>query len=132
MAPATAAVQRGESQEAVEVFGKAVLGPKRFAQLSPERMEQVRQNFIDAEFVGSGFPPIQPQDLRKLAKPTMLLAGDESPAFFHRVIERLVELIPNAHRVVIPEASHLIHEDNEPAFIAETHAFLAEASPIQL
>lgn len=51
--------------------------------------------------------------------------GQRSPRIFHRLNDRLEELLPRATRVVIPGASHLVHEDNAPAFNEAVLAHLA-------
>ena len=123
--PATAAAKRGDMEMAMRIFGRAVLGPKFYGQLSPSRREQVAANAIKAEFLGSGYPPLDAEELIKLQVPTLLVNGSESPKLFHRLTDRLEELLPQTRRVEIGEASHIMHEDNAPAFNEAVLSFLA-------
>lgn len=65
-----------------------------------------------AQLMGAGFPPLSDDDVRGVRAPTLLLAGDRSPAFLGRLTDRLQELLPDAERAAIADASHLMHEDN--------------------
>lgn len=114
--PATAAAERGDMEKANRVFGQAVLGKEAYAGLSEERLRQVRDNTIPAELLGSGFPPVDPDAVGRMERPTLLVSGAESPALFHRVAERLDELLPDHERVVVPGASHIMHEDDPATY----------------
>jgi pimeloyl-ACP methyl ester carboxylesterase len=118
MEPATAAARRGDMEQAMHLMGRAVLGRDAYARLSASRLEQVRANAVPAEFLGSGFPPIDGAALRGVRVPALLVEGQRSPRLFHRLIDRLEDLLPLATRVTIPDASHLVHEDNAPAYTA--------------
>lgn len=124
VAPATAALERGDLDGALERMGGAVLGREWFRNLSPERREQARANLISAELLGSGFSPLAEEQVRSIARPVLLLSGARSPRLFHYLIDRLAELIPNAERVEIPQASHLVHEQNPEAWKVTVLDFL--------
>jgi pimeloyl-ACP methyl ester carboxylesterase len=125
VAPAIAAFKRGDTDAAIRKIGPAVLGRKAFARLTAERLEQVRANTIGAEFLGTGFAALDDDRLKALGMPTLLLIGDESPQLFHRLMDRLAQLIPHARRASIAGASHILHEDNPAAFLAAVLPFLA-------
>jgi pimeloyl-ACP methyl ester carboxylesterase len=122
--PATAAARRGDMEEVMQRMGRAVLGPQFHARLSPERRDQVRANAIAAEFLGSGFPPLDERALRAMELPVLLVNGQRSPRVFHHLTDRLDELLPGAERIEIADASHLMHEDNAPAYNAALLAHL--------
>lgn len=122
--PAKKAARNGEMEKAMRVFGRTVLGPKFYKNLSESRREQIRANAIKAELLGSGFAPLKPNDLRQIACPTLLVNGVQSPKVFHRFVDRLCELLPHTRRVQIPRASHNMHEDNPRAFNQEVLSFL--------
>jgi pimeloyl-ACP methyl ester carboxylesterase len=122
--PAAAAARRDDMEEAMRLFGTTALGPEAFRQLSKARLAQVRDNLIKAEFLGSGFVPLEAEQIRRIHIPTLLLNGQRSPGLFHRLIDRLQELLPNSERVKIREASHIIHEDNASAYNAALLSFL--------
>jgi pimeloyl-ACP methyl ester carboxylesterase len=128
MAPATKLARRGDAVAAMHTFGRAVLGRAFHDRLSPERREQVEANAFVAEFLGSGFPPLDDAAVRNVNVPTLLLAGEHSPALFPRLLDRLEELLPRTERAVIPKASHILHEDNPAAYNAAVLSFLSKAA----
>lgn len=129
LGPATAAAERGDMDEAMRLFGTAALGREAYGRLSKGRKEQVRANLIRAELLGSGFPPLDAESLRGIQTPTLLLTGQSSPGAFHRLADRLEELLPQTERAVIPDASHIMHEDNAPAYNAAILSFINEHGP---
>ena len=124
--PATLAARRGDLDAAMRIFGTAVLGSEFYRGLSSSRLEQVGANAIAAEFLGSGFAPLKDEDVRGIQAPTLLVSGQHSPAVFHRLLDRLEELLPHAERVEVRGASHIMHEDNATAYNAALRSFLAK------
>lgn len=124
--PAAAAARRGDMVAAMRLLGRAILGRRFYRRLPRARLEQVRDNAIAAELLGSGLPPVRDEDVRRLSGPVLLLNGAESPPLFHRVADRLEDLLPRAERRRIRGASHILHEDNPASFNGEVLAFLAE------
>lgn len=124
--PATAAFRRGDMEAGMRIFGTAVLGREAFHRLSESRSSQVRDNLIKAEFLGSGFAPLDADRVRGVNRPTLLVTGQRSPRLFHRLTDRIQELLPHAQRIEIPAASHMMHEDNASAYNAAVLSFLAE------
>ncbi|MFN2291240.1 MAG: alpha/beta fold hydrolase [Anaerolineae bacterium] len=125
VAPATKAFERGDREAALEAFARAVLGHQAFDGLSPARRQQAWDNLIDAELLGSGFPPLKDDDLGAVQAPALLLAAQQSPRIWHRLLDRLEELLPEAERVEILDASHIMHEDNRDAYNRAVLSFLA-------
>ena len=128
MGPATTAMESNNKEKAMEAFGKAALGSHAYAGLSEARKEQIRANLIRAEFVGSGFPPLDQEKIRHIKVPTLLISGHHSPRLFHHLLDRLHELIPHSERSVIREASHIMHEDNAADYNAAIRSFLEKHS----
>jgi pimeloyl-ACP methyl ester carboxylesterase len=54
-----------------------------------------------------------------------LLGGQHSPAIFPRVLDRLEELLPETERIEVPNASHLLHEDDPTTYHRALRSFLA-------
>jgi pimeloyl-ACP methyl ester carboxylesterase len=108
-------------------FGTAVLGRETFGRLSPERLEQVRANFIGAEIVGSGYEPLESAAVRDIDPPVLLITGQRSPRLFHRFTDRIEQLLPRSQRVDIPGASHIMHEDNPPEYNSALLSFLRQS-----
>ena len=51
-------------------------------------------------------------EVRGVATPTLLLHAERSPKFLRLLTDRLEELLPNVGRIEVPDASHIMHEDN--------------------
>jgi pimeloyl-ACP methyl ester carboxylesterase len=122
--PAKKAAKRDNIEEVSRLMGRAILGEEFYNQLSESRREQVRVNTIKAELLGSGFAPLRPEELRELEIPTLLVNGEKSPNVFHHLSDRLKELLPHTKRVQIPNASHIMHEDNTEAYNKNVMSFL--------
>ena len=129
LGPATRAFERGDREEGQERFGRAVLGSDAYERLSDERREQVWDNLIEAEFLGSGFVPVAESDVESIEQPTLLLGAEDSPRLFGHVLDRLEGLMPVTTRSRVPDASHILHEDNPEAFVSTTLRFLDSSDP---
>jgi len=119
--PARKAYLRGDDEAAMRAFGRGVLGTAGFEGLSDARRRQVQDNrqADRAQILGAGFPPLGDDEVRGVRAPTLLLVGERSPALFHRLSDRLAELLADHERAEIAGASHLMHEDN-PLMVNET------------
>lgn len=124
MGPATEAFERGEPERGLQLFAGAVLGEETFESISEERMEQVRDNLIAEEFLGSGFVPVSDEDIAAIPHPSLLIGSGRSAPIFRHVLDRLEELIPTVERADIPSASHNVHEDAPEAFHRAVTEFL--------
>jgi pimeloyl-ACP methyl ester carboxylesterase len=127
IAPAQRAFRRGDDDAALETFAHGVLGKDTYERLPDERRQQARENLnpLRAQLLGAGFPPLSEDDVRGVRVPTLLMTGDRSPAFLLRLTERLDELLPNAERIEIVDASHAMQEEKPSAVNAAIIAFLA-------
>lgn len=126
IAPARNAFQRGDHDAAVKGFVSAVLGKEVYENLPEDRREQIRANAIAAEFLGSGFAPLSPRDVRNVKVPVLVLVGERSPRMFHHFANRLMDLLPDAKRVELPGASHNMNESHPAEFNAAVRDFLAD------
>jgi pimeloyl-ACP methyl ester carboxylesterase len=128
--PAAKAYRRGDDTLGFETFARGVLGSDAFERLSPKRKAQASDNVaVDkAQLLGKGFPPLSDDEVRKVSAPTLLLCGERSPALFHRLTERLEELLPNVRRMEVPDASHIVHEDNPQVVNRAIVEFLSGAT----
>jgi pimeloyl-ACP methyl ester carboxylesterase len=135
LGPAAAAFERGDAEEAMKRMGTAILGRQAFESLSEKRAAQVRDNLIKEELLSREFlPPLDAGEFRQLGLPVLLVGGATSPRVFARLHHHLESILPNVERVVIPDASHLMHEDNTPAFNRAVLRFLStqEREPTRL
>ncbi len=125
LGPATSAANKDDMAAAMAYFGRAVLGHEAFAALSPARLEQVRENLSKAELLSESFMvPLKEREVADIEARTLLVTGEKSPTFLHRLTDRLEQLMPRAERTEIPGASHIMHEDNPAAFNQAVQSFL--------
>lgn len=119
--PARKAYLRGDDEAGMAAFGRGVLGKASFDALPEARRQQVWENRATdrAQILGAGFPPLGEDEVRGVTAPVLLMRGDKSPAMFHRLMDRLGELLPSAERAVIEGASHMMQEEN-PLLFNET------------
>ncbi|MBW3565130.1 MAG: alpha/beta hydrolase [Acidobacteria bacterium] len=124
--PAKNAFRKGDLEGGVRAFGDATFGRGGYDRLSDAQKAQVRDNLgnAKAELLGSGFLPLDPEALRTVAKPTLLITGENSVALFHRVTDRLEELLPRTERIEVSEASHAMNEDNAADYNAAVLSFI--------
>lgn len=125
--PTIKAYRAGDIERGGRIFGVALLGKERFASLPEETAQMISENESAevAQMLGAGFPPLKAADVRGIAAPTLLVAGKESgPLFRLTLLRELERLLPNASRIEIPDASHLMHEDNPPAFNTAVFSFI--------
>jgi pimeloyl-ACP methyl ester carboxylesterase len=125
--PAVKAFRKGEIEKGMEYFTHFVLGKEAYINIPEERKDQMRANIKPqiAEFLGAGFPPFTDDDARSIKAPALLVTGQNSPVFLLRMTDRLEELLPHAERTEIPDASHLMHEQNPGAYNEAVLGFLA-------
>jgi len=126
LGPATAAFERGDTEVAMRLIGTAILGREAFRRLSEARAEQVRDNLIREELLSSSFlPPLDAAQVRSIRRPVLLVGGDRSPRVFARLMDHLQALLSRAERIEVPDASHIMHEDNAAAYNQAVLSFLS-------
>jgi pimeloyl-ACP methyl ester carboxylesterase len=126
-APAQKAFRRGDDEAAMQKMAHGLLGKDSYERLPEVRKQQARENLnsLRAQVLGAGFPPLSEDDVRRVAAPTLLMTGERSPAYPLRLTDRLQELLPNAERVQIAAASHVMHEENAAQVNEAILGFLA-------
>lgn len=125
--PSYRALKKGDVERSVRIFARAVLGTDVYEGLPAEVKTQWLDNARThrAQFLGAGFPTFTDDDARRITTPTLLITGEKSPAFMHRLNDRLGELMPNTERVEIPNASHVMHYENPAALNGAVLNFIA-------
>lgn len=130
--PAARAFRRGNLEKGIRIFADAVFGKGGFDRLPEARKKQVLDNRsnIRAELLGSGFAPLEAEQVRAIQIPTLLVSAQNSIPLFHHLTDRLAELLPQVSRVEISGASHSMHEDNATEYNAAVLHFLTSRSPV--
>lgn len=70
-------------------------------------------------------PGFTPEDVRRVAAPALVVAGDRSPSVFRRSAEFLAERLPRSALAAIPGAGHVMQLENPKAFSEAVLTFLA-------
>ena len=125
--PSYRALKKGDLEGSVRIFARAVLGADVYESLPAEVKAMMLANAGThrAQFLGAGFPTFADDDARRITTPTLLITGEKSPAFMHRLNDRLMELMPNTEQVDIPNASHVMHYENPAALNDAVLNFIA-------
>jgi pimeloyl-ACP methyl ester carboxylesterase len=125
--PAEKAFRRGDDEAAMQAYAVGLLGKDTWERLPNEPKQRARENVnsLRAQVLGAGFPPLSDDGVRRVAAPTLLMTGQRSPAYLPRLTDRLQQLLPNAERVEILAASHLMSEENPGAVNEAILEFLA-------
>lgn len=128
MFPATKQLRKGNLKEGVRLFSNGVLGPGGFEKKPGHIKEKMLDNAtaLKAELLGPGFSEFQKKDTSKLNVPVLLVCGEKSPAFFRSISDKLHSLLPKSQQVIIPDASHNMHEANPAVYNEEVLNFLVK------
>jgi pimeloyl-ACP methyl ester carboxylesterase len=62
---------------------------------------------------------------KRISARTLVMNGERSPEFFHRVVDQLEKCLPERMRIKIPDSSHTVPGENPPAFDDAVTAFIA-------
>lgn len=125
--PAEKAYRRGDLEGGTRIFVSGVLGAQAFEVVPEERKQQMRENHTAdiAQLLGVGFPALSATDVRHIQAPTLLVTGERSPAVLRKTLtNKLFSLLPSVERAQLPNASHLMHEQNADAFNRAVMEFL--------
>jgi pimeloyl-ACP methyl ester carboxylesterase len=126
MGPAIKAFKKGDVDGGVRVFARGVLGADVYESLPSKVKDAMLANGkpLSSELLGAGFPALTDDDVRSIRTPTLLVTGKKSPAMLLRLTDRLQQLLPNAQRVDIADASHLMHYEQPDALNAAVLEFI--------
>lgn len=122
---------KGDVEQAARLYADMIMGPGALDHLP----DAVRQRMIDnlrlvmhpdsASMVRTAELVFSREDARAIKTPTLLLRGDSSQRWMLLANDELAKEMPEAERVLIPHASHLLHGMNPQAFSEAVLAFLA-------
>jgi pimeloyl-ACP methyl ester carboxylesterase len=130
--PAIEAFERGDAEKAVRAFVDGVMGKQNVFDQIPE---QTRRIMIDnAESLQgeleSGMPAsFTVEYAKQIFISTLLVKGELSPRFFHRIVDILSDNMPNNEQVTIPGVTHDLGCMTKPdIFNTKVMQFLAKYS----
>ena len=124
---AEAAFRNGDDKAAIEFLGRGVLGDQAFEALTEERLQQVWDNrgADRAQALFHGFPDLTNSTFSQVTMPVLLMSGGSSPVVFRHLNDALADLLSDAAHRIIPNASHIAHEDAADEVNATVIQFLS-------
>ena len=124
-AKAAERIRRGEIDEGVKFMIDVISGPGGWDRTPEPNRQTLRDNA--ATLLGQikeQRAPYARADAEAIRAPTLLIAGERSPASFHHTLDGLESALKDVRRVVIPDASHSCNVDNAQASNARCWPFL--------
>ena len=124
-AKAAESIRRGEIDEGLKPTID-VIGGQGSWDRTPEPQKQMLRDNARTMLgqIKEKRAPFARADAEAISAPTLLMAGERSPASFHRILDGLQTAIADVRRAVVPRASHASNVDNPGAFAREVLAFL--------
>ncbi len=125
--PAREAFLRGEDAHAVQLLTGGIAGARAAAGFSDEAMRRRQENALAIRTLtlsSDEFPWLTPQEVASVQAPTLLLAGEQTPAIHDTVFRNLCAVMCQAEVRRIPQAGHGAARDNPVAFNQAALEFL--------
>lgn len=123
--------RQGEGEAGVAVFIDYVFDdPHAWEKMSESSREQTMRDAHEWDVMmtkGTLFPDIQPESIRKINVPTLLLSGSKSYPFLALITEELVRLLPHRENIVFPDAGHQMWYQHPDECRSDVETFLAHA-----
>ena len=127
---ARAAFEKGNTEEALETILAVPAGGKVSIKKFPEVLRvRLMRNAGELEALAKGevFPEVDPEAVKKLAVPTLLLFGEKSAPIFTGIREELMRVLPEKNRkLVIRDASHGLRWTHAEQYRKEILEFLKD------
>jgi esterase len=110
-------IRRGEIDEGLKPTIDVIVGPGGRDRTPEPNRQTLRDNA--ATLLGQvkeQRAPFSRADAEAIRAPTLLMAGERSPASFDHILDGLATALKDVRRVVIPNASHSSNIDNPQVF----------------
>jgi non-heme chloroperoxidase len=108
--PTEDAFKKGDFKKAAQIFINRIMDIENFfEQLSEEDKQLLMDNArsLEGELEYAQPPSFSVEDVKRMTTPTLLVNGELSPKFFHRISDILSDNMPNnTEQIVIPNVSH--------------------------
>jgi pimeloyl-ACP methyl ester carboxylesterase len=131
--PARNAFESGNPEQGLRRFVDFICGTGGFDNRpESERTEMVEKQAPELRSglmteMSAVYPPLNCADLGKLTRPTLLVTGERSPAFFLLITAELERCLEGESQVMVPEAGHGgMHHENAPFYNQAVLAFLQQ------
>lgn len=140
--PMQTAFQEGNRESGLRTFINYVLDDPNAWQKMPQ---DAHKDMLDHAHewdvmmtTGELFPALEPQAIRAISAPTLLLSGEKSYRFLGLIDEELTRLLPHARQIILRDATHRMWFEQPEVCRNAVLEFLREPSkkarefPIQL
>lgn len=132
-AAVTAAAQclaRGDTDDAGRCFIDFWMGAGSWDRMPPERRAPMAASIVNVRRWAHALvtDPVQPEDLRALRMPVLLLTGAKSPQSAQVVVRALQGLLPNATTIELPDLGHMAPVSHPQPVNAAIERFLDDVS----
>lgn len=115
----------GKYREAVQNFIDSVSGQGAFEHAPPEQQRKMLQNAKTLyELTTADRDLFSCSDAMAIAAPTLLVTGEKSATFLHKIAAELRECLREKESAVIKDAGHSMHSQNPPDFNRAVLEFL--------
>ena len=108
--PMKAAFRKGDREEGLRVFVDFVLDdPQAWDKMSAAARQDALNHAHEWDVMmttGSLFPELDPEVVRKIRVPALLLSGEHSYPFLKLIDEELERLLPRSRRIILRGATH--------------------------
>ncbi|KRR09853.1 alpha/beta fold hydrolase [Bradyrhizobium valentinum] len=130
LAPVIAAAKAGDAVQAAKLLQEAVfqLPPGEFDRFPQDRQTRVLDNARTLPLVFAAPPPpvITCDMLKSFARPTLVMRGEKTQAFYTLIAEAIGKCVPGAQLVVLPNVNHDGPVRDPAAFSAAVLDFLSK------
>jgi non-heme chloroperoxidase len=104
------ASKRGDFRKAAQVAIDGIMGMENYFEQLPEEGKQYlidNARSLESELESSMSTSFTTEDVKQITTiPTLLVKGELSPKYFHRIVDILSDNVPNSEQIVIPNVSH--------------------------
>jgi len=108
--PMQQAFRRGDREAGVAIFIDYVFNnPHAWNNISKSSHEETLRDAREWDVMlttGTLFPDIEPETIRKISAPVLLLSGAKSYPFLKPITQELGRLLPSSQTIVLPDAGH--------------------------
>ena len=129
-APIEAAIEAGDLESAQGLRLRSLWAPLGTEDPAGRRIREIAldnlQELTMDESAAATLDPPAAARLSEILAPTLVLPADHDPPWHRRICEVLVEQIPNARLMQIPETDHVLNMRKPAEFNAAVLAFLGE------
>lgn len=127
MGEAVERIRRGEIDEGLAPAIDEWVGPGSWEGM-PEQIKQILRDNARTLLgqINEQRAPFASADAEAIRAPTLLIAGERSPAANHRILDGLQIALRDVRRVLIPAASHPLNIDNPREFERQALAFFKD------